>query len=1379
MENYSKYFTDQEVKEDYSKYFTEIKPSLLTKVGKTLKTVWEWKEKRETRPEPSAEKVMRSGLDYLRKYAYTPETQGRPIDILLENIKKGGVGLGLYPIEFLTGLKETPGIVGKAKFVGEQVKGIFADIPQQVLEEYSFATSPLATPEQRAEGQKRILEQPIKIFIATAIGKGLLKKGTAFEDYLTKKAGAEQVAKLKEAMPTEITKPSPEPTVTPPAPKLLPAEKIVPKGKVFGKAEMEMAKELRAKGVTTKLESLTQEADKLSAKAENSFNEYWKKNPTMEATGENVSPSTFLTANEQLRLADLGSQIERLTDISRGIRSTQDIKDIVQLKRKLNQANVKFPQNASKSQLIDLYNKARGVTEKPAPTEIAGKPKEPWEMTREEYRKEYIRSDYPYKDIPTHRKSVREALSEGKPVPPEVLADYPDLAKPTLTPERKAELRSQFTEIDNKLTDLYAQREGALITNRPKIDEQIRVLGEQKKAILVQGGELLKTEKVVDELYQQGIKAQKEAGQKGAVTIPAIKTPILSGILGNIKEKVKSIAKPFRFYPDAPPELRNAIRTQVSTIQPKIFANRRKLETAIFGGLDKVQKEQAVELVFARDNVARTKGGAGKPGVTVEEAMVDLRQIENSIKDQKVFKSADNWKTIAEEYRQDLIKRGKLDEGEFFEDYAPHFVEDYTPEWSPAFGIPSKMRRPWRGYTKKAVGTIKSYRQTPEALLDHLTQIEYHNGLEDFITSQLEKYDLTSTLSRDQKIKLFGVTKGGAVRPWARSGRIFDIEGKRYRAYSPDKPFTRQLFPTEEGLMAIGREKKTYLIPQNVYNTFEQFSERGNKVVYVINKVNAYGKSLAILSHYPGFTINNFVGDMYLTLLQHPAKIKFLREMDDGLRFLVKSPEKYNAFDTEFAKWVSDNAVVDATFIKELPHIYRSKNPLRLILEKAQEISQFRESIQRLANGRYLFKQLKEGKGDLLRQQWDWINTEGLSTPEALGKIARESFVDYQANSKIYNRWIRGLTFPFGTWYFKMSPLVWSYVKRHPIKAGLGLMALPVASTVYNNRSEKIRGLESKLSDDIRDGIHWTIGETPEGTIRVFNLQTPQDALIGTKIFSVATNQLNMVLNGEKNIGQGAKDTLKRWGIKEAKGLAYLTTPMVRFFRGLVNGRDPYDGQSIYPLDVSKLSSFKENYYRGLFFLKTFMPMLSGYISEEQGKVKPKSQAIKNVFDRFAGLPALGVRDYTAKQEMILPDGRKLDYETVKELQKIEENEASIVLDIKDNFIRSGVMPQEYYKSPEFQKGLDNLQKLHGQITPEMGVSLSKRITNQIEDDPVTLKMWVSNKLESAQTPEEKRYWRQILGQAKTWQMYETIKRKPVSIREHLPRLLEAKRVKE
>ncbi|GAH39870.1 unnamed protein product, partial [marine sediment metagenome] len=56
--------------------------------------------------------------------------------------------------------------------------------------------------------------------------------------------------------------------------------------------------------------------------------------------------------------------------------------------------------------------------------------KEPWQMTRAEYVKP------PYTSPAMHKYGVQKALSEGKPVPAEVLKDYPDLAKVApVTPE--------------------------------------------------------------------------------------------------------------------------------------------------------------------------------------------------------------------------------------------------------------------------------------------------------------------------------------------------------------------------------------------------------------------------------------------------------------------------------------------------------------------------------------------------------------------------------------------------------------------------------------------------------------------------------------------------------------------------------------------------------------------------------------------------------------------------------------------------------------------------------------------------------------------------------------------------------------------------------
>src|SRR3990167_6064711 len=62
------------------------------------------------------------------------------------------------------------------------------------------------------------------------------------------------------------------------------------------------------------------------------------------------------------------------------------------------------------------------------------KPKEAWKMTLQEYESVYgkpRKGATSYTENTFHKNSVLTALNQGKPVPAEVLKDYPDLQKPT------------------------------------------------------------------------------------------------------------------------------------------------------------------------------------------------------------------------------------------------------------------------------------------------------------------------------------------------------------------------------------------------------------------------------------------------------------------------------------------------------------------------------------------------------------------------------------------------------------------------------------------------------------------------------------------------------------------------------------------------------------------------------------------------------------------------------------------------------------------------------------------------------------------------------------------------------------------------------------
>ena len=79
---------------------------------------------------------------------------------------------------------------------------------------------------------------------------------------------------------------------------------------------------------------------------------------------------------------------------------------------------------------------------------VASKPKKPWQMTRTEYLGAVAAKQWPAVNMPRlqlegealqhelrhvyyegHKQIIQRALSEGKPVPSEVLKDYPELAR--------------------------------------------------------------------------------------------------------------------------------------------------------------------------------------------------------------------------------------------------------------------------------------------------------------------------------------------------------------------------------------------------------------------------------------------------------------------------------------------------------------------------------------------------------------------------------------------------------------------------------------------------------------------------------------------------------------------------------------------------------------------------------------------------------------------------------------------------------------------------------------------------------------------------------------------------------------------------------------
>ena len=328
-----------------------------------------------------------------------------------------------------------------------------------------------------------------------------------------------------------LGKPSPEPTVTPPAPELLPAEKVVPKGKVFGKEAMEMAKAIRekiaGKPIEWDLKILDEiepsirgakEAGGLTSIEHPFIPKYQRHRAQPEVfsftTKESIYPpwwqgqgfesSTVLSAIDRAKVGKplTPKQSEMLGDV---VTSYQDFLKSEKYKEAgeklitpstITAGNLKVGDRVKvKGEWLDVTDVRPGeITIKDGQTfkldEFGQLRVEGFEAAKE-ITKAPLKPLEQLEALKIERELPRGKISrETKLTPMEQLGELGVKPKPTEPSlfNRKAELRNRFTEIDNKLTDLYAQREGALITNRPKIDEQIRALGEQKKGILGEAG---------------------------------------------------------------------------------------------------------------------------------------------------------------------------------------------------------------------------------------------------------------------------------------------------------------------------------------------------------------------------------------------------------------------------------------------------------------------------------------------------------------------------------------------------------------------------------------------------------------------------------------------------------------------------------------------------------------------------------------------------------------------------------------------------------------------------------------------------------------------------------------------------------------------------
>jgi hypothetical protein len=319
--------------------------------------------------------------------------------------------------------------------------------------------------------------------------------------------------------------------------------------------------------------------------------------------------------------------------------------------------------------------------------------------------------------------------------------------------------------------------------------------------------------------------------------------------------------------------------------------------------------------------------------------------------------------------------------------------------------------------------------------------------------------------------------------------------------------------------------------------------------------------------------------------------------------------------------------------------------------------------------------------------------------------------IDYAATSKNFRRYGRGLLFPFGTWYLKGSALMNNWMVKHPGKAAVGFMTLPLAAAYYNSSDDDKYQMELRQPDWVRGTIHWNLKENADGSVDTFILQAPQDALIGTKIFTIATNYANRVYQKEINpltnrpwtAKEAAIRTLRDWGIKEARGLAFLTLPLARFFVGITSGIDPYDKSPVYSTDRRKMNFSQEAREGWWYFVKTAFPMLGADLVKTYQQKKPSDIMWKKALEPWAGKEALGIYKITPKGGYQMANGVEITMDTQARVRWWSNQLTPHFDDIQREFIDYNGKTSNFFKNnPELNPSLIKMYDVLSNLSPRI-----------------------------------------------------------------------------
>lgn len=968
--------------------------------------------------------------------------------------------------------------------------------------------------------------------------------------------------------------------------------------------------------------------------------------------------------------------------------------------------------------------------------------------------------------------------------------------------------------------------------------------------------------------------------------------------LESARKYVSDVAKALSFYPDLPDNVRVSIDNFSASVTNKVLKKMNNYEKIIFGPLNTADKDIVAKYIALRSDLRLTKqkvwvedpdgakhletreqdiGAHGRNTAKVWEELKAYREMINKLPEKRrdlILKGASAWDTAMQDQIMYLSYLNEINENRKKINYAPYFVEEYLPEWGSAvsIGLPSGGKLPFQGYLKQSHGTPRPRVLTPKMMIDFIGNVAHDVMVKDFMVNMLATNDLSPYLSTEQTKKFT------EINPWGKHGEKEVVNGQKAIWFSPERwRFTTE-FDKESAAQTITGYKQTFLIPETLYKGFDAWTSHNNTFVRQMNHIMKIWKGIAINTAYMSYNFNNLIGDTFLTFQMHPDRIGIGKEVGTGLtvankmlqeragikveyepfeRRLKEFLEKYNITDagqtySEIGhRTHADAARLEADMtslgkVKEVGKYLAEGKSWHRVTNAMKEVSNYRESILRIANAAYILKEIEAGRSTDLEKKFGFLENrfkDGANDYERGSIIAKEFSVNYNRQSPTYRKMISGLIFPFGKWYFDMSAMqvkwMWkgknaedSFVKavtgrslkEHLMNTGektdknfseafriarqknigfldgkVQLGALPKAALITmlpflmswyaNYRNDDVAEVERQLPEGLRQKFHWiyNVERLENGALnyKVWSPQTPADVLIGSKFFNTAADVAHRYRTGEiSSWDEAGKKLVKNWFGAEARGFFNLSNPMIKFMKGIITNKDPYDGTPVFPRyrPWQELDSGQLTYYMAAYFTKCNIPLFGTYVSRTEYRKESPGEVIFDMAER-TGIPTqmneparglqsiVGIKEYEGfpgfEQETKAGGKQFISRQLESELKdKYGKPETKIMMDIEDDWIKSGMTPDEFMESTKFQKSVEGLKKLHGDRIGDVADSLEKRISN-IFENPMKIQTWAKNQLTKAKTKEEKDRYREILYEAKQMSREQQFQSLTKSTREH------------